>query len=291
VSQVINRNDAKQVDLPQGTIRYRDLGEGEPIVFVHGYLVDGRLWSETAEHLSASHRCIVPDWPLGAHRTPMKTDADLSPPGIADLIAGFLETLDLDGATIVGNDSGGAMSQVLVTRRPERVGRLVLTNCDTHENFPPSVFKLMPPLAKLPGAMTVIGLPFRIGPLRRAAFAPFAKRPIPPELIDSWMEPSQRDPGVKRDTAKVTAGMHRRYTLEAAEKLAGFDRPTLFAWAPEDRIFKLSYAERLAETIPDARIETIEDAKTFVPLDQPQRLAELIGSFVAGRAVSAPSTT
>jgi pimeloyl-ACP methyl ester carboxylesterase len=291
VSQVINRNDAKQVDLPQGTIRYRDLGEGEPIVFVHGYLVDGRLWSETAEHLSASHRCIVPDWPLGAHRTPMKTDADLSPPGIADLIAGFLETLDLDGATIVGNDSGGAMSQVLVTRRPERVGRLVLTNCDTHENFPPSVFKLMPPLAKLPGAMTVIGLPFRIGPLRRAAFAPFAKRPIPPELIDSWMEPSQRDPGVKRDTAKVTAGMHKRYTLEAAEKLAGFDRPTLFAWAPEDRIFKLSYAERLAETIPDARIETIEDAKTFVPLDQPQRLAELIGSFVAGRAVSAPSTT
>jgi pimeloyl-ACP methyl ester carboxylesterase len=281
---------SEEVELPQGKIRYRDLGEGEPIVFVHGYLVDGRLWSQTAEHLSATHRCILPDWPMGAHRVAMNSEADLTPPGFANLIADFLQALDIPAATIVGNDSGGAMSQVLAIRRPERIGRLVLTNCDTHDNFPPSLFKLMPPLAKLPGAMTVMGLPIRIGPVRRAAFAPFAKRPIPPELIDSWMEPSQSDPGVKRDTAKVTAGMNKRYTLEAAEKLARFDRPTLFAWAPEDRIFKLSYAERLAETIPDARIETIEDAKTFVPLDQPQRLAELIGTFVGGRTGAATTT-
>jgi pimeloyl-ACP methyl ester carboxylesterase len=278
-----------EIRLPQGTIRYREMGSGEPIVFVHGYLVDGRLWSKTAEHLSPEHRCVLPDWPMGAHRIPMNADADLTPPGIANLIADFLEALELDGVTIVANDSGGAMSQVLATRRPERIGRLVLTNCDTHENFPPSVFKLMPPLAKLPGAMTVMSLPFRLGPLRRAAFGPFAKTTIPPELIDSWMEPSQRDAGVKRDTAKFTAGMNKRYTLEAAERLAQFDRPTLFAWAPEDRFFKLSYAERLAETIPDARIETIDDAGTFVPLDQPKRLAELIGAFVgqpaaAGRA-------
>jgi pimeloyl-ACP methyl ester carboxylesterase len=281
--------ESRSIDLAQGTIRYREAGEGEPIVFVHGYLVDGRLWSETAEHLSAGHRCILPDWPFGAHRVAMNPDADLTPSGIANLIADFLEALDLDAATIVGNDSGGAMSQVLVTRRPERVGRLVLTNCDTHDNFPPSLFKLMPPLAKLPGAMTVMGLPLRIGAARRAAFAPFAKTKIPAELIDSWMEPSQRDPGVKRDTAKFTAGMNKRYTLEAAEKLASFDRPTLFAWAPEDRIFKLSYAERLAETIPNAKIQTIADAKTFVPLDQPQRLAETIGAFVKDR-VPAPQT-
>jgi pimeloyl-ACP methyl ester carboxylesterase len=278
-----------EIRLPQGTIRYRDVGSGEPIVFVHGYLVDGRLWSKTAEHLSPEHRCILPDWPMGAHRIPMNADADLTPPGIANLIADFLEALELDGVTIVANDSGGAMSQVLATRRPERIGRLVLTNCDTHENFPPSVFKLMPPLAKVPGAMTLMALPFRLGPLRRAAFAPFAKTTIPPELIDSWMEPSQRDAGVKRDTAKFTAGLNKRYTLEAAERLAQFDRPTLFAWAPEDRFFKLSYAQRLAETIPDSRIETIDDAGTFVSLDQPKRLAELIGAFVgqpaaAGRA-------
>jgi pimeloyl-ACP methyl ester carboxylesterase len=273
-------SSAHEIRLPQGTIRYRDVGSGEPIVFVHGYLVDGRLWSQAAEHLSPAHRCILPDWPMGAHRIPMNADADLSPPGVANLIADFLEALELDRVTIVANDSGGAISQVLVTRRPERIGRLVLTNCDTHENFPPSAFKLMPPLAKLPGAMTVMSLPFRLGPLRRAAFAPFAKTEIPPELIDSWMEPSQRDPGVKRDTAKFTAGLNKRYTLEAAERLRRFDRPTLLAWAPEDRFFKLSYAQRLAETIPDARIETIADAKTFVSLDQPKRLAELITAFM-----------
>jgi pimeloyl-ACP methyl ester carboxylesterase len=276
----------REVELPQGKIRYRERGEGRPIVFVHGYLVDGRLWDTTVEHLSDGYRCITPDWPLGAHQVAMKPDADLSPPGIADLIADFLAALDLDDVTIVGNDSGGAMSQVFVTRHPERVGRLVLTNCDTHDNFPPSIFKLMPPIAKLPGGMTALALPFRLGALRRAAFAPFARTKIPPELIDSWMEPAQNDRDVARDTAKVTAGMHKRYTLEAAERLANFDRPTLLAWARDDRVFKLSYAERLAATIPNATLETIEDAKTFVPLDQPARLAELIGAFVGAPAAA-----
>jgi pimeloyl-ACP methyl ester carboxylesterase len=273
-------NTTQEIRLPQGAIRYREMGEGEPIVFVHGYLVDGRLWSQTAEHLASAHRCILPDWPMGAHRVAMDPDADLSPPGIADLIADFLEAMELNGATIVGNDSGGAMSQVLATRRPERVGRLVLTNCDTHENFPPSAFKLMPPLAKLPGAMTVMSLPFLLGPVRRAAFAPFAKTKIPPELIDSWMEPSRRDAGVRRDTAKVTAGLNKRYTVEAAERLRRFDRPTLLAWAPEDRFFKLRFAERLAAEIPSARLVTIEDSLTFMPEDQPDRLAEEIARFI-----------
>ena len=290
VKSASGRDGDKEVRLDQGTVRYRDMGEGEAIVFVHGFLVDGRLWSETAEMLSSTHRCIVPDWPLGAHRLAMDPGADLSPPGIADLIADFLAALDLTGVTIVGNDSGGAMSQVLAARRPERIGRLVLTNCDTHENFPPGPFKLMPPLAKVPGGMAAMALPFRIGPLRRAAFAPFAKRKIPSDLVDSWMEPSQQDRGVARDTAKVTAGMNKRHTLEAAEKLASFDRPTLFAWAPEDRVFPLKYAQRLAQTIPESTLETIEDAKTFVPFDQPRRLADLISAFVASRAAAGAGT-
>lgn len=274
------RNDQKTVHLPQGDIHYTDAGEGEPIVFVHGYLVDGRLWEGTAKALAGDFRCICPDWPIGSQTTAMAPDADLSPPGIARIIADFLAELDLERVTIVGNDSGGAMSQVLATRYPERVGRLVLTNCDTHENFPPKPFNALPPLARLPGAMTLVGLPFRVGRIRRAAFAPFAKRPIPDELSASWMAPSQSDPGVQRDLRKVTIGMNKRYTLEAAAALASFERPTLFAWAPEDRLFKLAAAERLAEDIPDARIETIPDASTFVPFDQPERLAEIIGAFM-----------
>jgi pimeloyl-ACP methyl ester carboxylesterase len=172
------------------------------------------------------------------------------------------------------------MSQVLVTRHPERIGRLVLTNCDTHENFPPGPFKAMPPIAKLPGGMSVLAAPFRIGALARAAFKPFAKTPIPPDLIRSWMEPGLNDPGVRRDLKKVTIGMNKRYTLEAAEKLRSSHIPVLLAWAPKDRVFPLKFAERLAGEVPNARIVEIPDAGTFVPLDQPERVADEIASFI-----------
>jgi len=276
-------NERKQIDLPAGPIRYREAGEGKPIVFVHGYLVDGRLWSGVVDRLSDRFRCIAPDWPIGAQQVAMKPDADLSPYGIAAIVASFLEALDLDDVTIVGNDSGGAMSQVLVTRHPERIGRLVLTNCDTHENFPPGIFKAMPPLAALPGGMTVLAAPFRIGALARAAFKPFSKNPIPADLVASWMRPGLHDPGVKRDVKKVTVGMNKRYTLEAAEKLRSSELPLLLTWAPGDRLFPLKYAQRLAGEIPNARIVEIPDAATFVPLDQPGRLAEEIASFAAAK--------
>lgn len=272
----------KEIDLPAGRIRYREAGSGKPIVFVHGYLVDGRLWDGVVDHLSDRFRCIAPDWPIGAQQIAMDPAADLTPPGVAAIIASLLEALDLDDVTIVGNDSGGAMSQVLVTRHPERIGRLVLTNCDTHENFPPGMFKAMPPLAKLPGGMTVLAAPFRIGAVARAAFKPFARTPIPEALIASWMEPAMHDSGIRRDLKKVTIGMNKRYTLEAAEKLRGSQLPILLTWAPGDRYFPISYAERLASETGNARIVEIPGSKTFVPLDQPRRLADEIAAFAPG---------
>jgi pimeloyl-ACP methyl ester carboxylesterase len=269
----------REVSLPAGTIRYREAGQGKPVVFVHGYLVDGRLWDGVVDSLSDRCRCIAPDWPIGAQQVAMKPDADLTPYGIAATIAAFLEALDLEDVTIVGNDSGGAMSQVLVTRYPERIGRLVLTNCDTHENFPPGIFKTMPPIAALPGGMAVLAAPFRIPALARAAFKPFAKKPIPPDLVASWMQPALHDPGVKHDAKKVTAGMNKRYTLEAAEKLRDSQLPILLTWAPRDRFFPIKYAQRLAGEVPNARIVEIPDSGTFVPLDQPQRLADEIVAF------------
>jgi pimeloyl-ACP methyl ester carboxylesterase len=270
-----------EIELPAGTVRYREAGAGKPVVFVHGYLVDGRLWDGVVDRLSDRHRCIAPDWPIGAQQVAMNPNADLTPYGIAATIASFLEALDLNDVTIVGNDSGGAMSQVLVTRHPERISRLVLTNCDTHENFPPGIFKAMPPIANLPGGMSLLAAPFRIGALARAAFKPFARTPIPAELVASWMEPGLHDPGVKHDAKKVTAGMNKRYTLEAAQKLHDSELPILLTWAPGDRFFPLKYAKRLAAEAGNARIVEIPDSKTFVPLDQPQRLAEEIAGFAA----------
>jgi pimeloyl-ACP methyl ester carboxylesterase len=275
-------SERKEIDLPAGRIRYREAGAGKPVVFVHGYLVDGRLWDGVVDRLSDRCRCIAPDWPIGAQQIAMNPDADLSPPGIAATIASFLEALDLEDVTIVGNDSGGAMSQVLVTRHPQRIGRLVLTNCDTHENFPPGMFKAMVPLARAPGGMSLMAAPFRIGAVARAAFKPFARTRIPPALIASWMEPAMHDPGIRRDLKKVTVGMNKRYTLEAAQKLRGSELPILFAWAPGDRYFPISYAQRLASEAGNARIVEIADSKTFVALDQPQRLADEIAGFAAG---------
>lgn len=271
----------KEVQLPQGTIRYRETGEGKPIVFVHGYLVDSRLWQGVVDGLSDRFRCIAPDWPLAAHRVPMNADADLSPTGLARLIADFLTKLELEDVTIVGNDSGGAISQVLVTTYPDRIGRLVLTNCDTHENFPPGPFKAMATLAKLPGGMFVVSAPFRIEAIARLAFAPFAKTKIPNDLVASWMEPAKKNSKIMRDAAKVTAGMNKRHTLAAAEKLRGSQLPIRLLWAPGDRVFPISYAERLAGEAGNAEVVRIEDARTFVPLDQPVRVAEEIAQFAA----------
>jgi pimeloyl-ACP methyl ester carboxylesterase len=270
----------KEVKLPAGTIRYREAGQGKPVVFVHGYLVDGRLWDGVVDSLSDRCRCLAPDWPIGAQQVAMNSDADLSPPGLARLIADFLDKLELEDVTIVGNDSGGAISQILVTNHPQRIGRLVLTNCDTHENFPPGIFKAMPPLAKLPGGMLVLSAPFRIPAIARRAFKPFARTKIPDDLVASWMRPATKDSGIMHDAKKVTAGMNKRHTLAAAEKLRTSDLPIRLLWAPGDKYFPIKYAERLAGEVKNAEIIQIPDAKTFVPLDQPRRVADEIAEFV-----------
>ena len=271
--------ERSEIQLAAGRIRYREAGTGRPIVFVHGFLVDGRLWDGVVDELSASHRCFAPDWPMGAHAVAMAAAADLSPVGMAGIIADFLAAQELEDVTIVGNDSGGAISQVLVTRHPERIGRLVLTNCDTHENFPPGIFKALPPLAKLPGGTWLLLQPFRIGTLSRFAFAPFSKAGIPPALVAAWTEGAFTDAGVRRDLGKVTAGMSKRYTLAAAEALRGSQLPILLAWAPGDRFFPMRYPQRLVSETGNARIVEIEGARTFVPLDQPARLAAQIAQF------------
>jgi pimeloyl-ACP methyl ester carboxylesterase len=277
-------DDLKQIDLPAGAIHYRDTGAGTPIVFVHGLLVNGALWRKVTPPLEAGHRCIVPDFPLGSHRSPMKADADLSPPGVAQLVSDFLEALDLDGVTLVGNDTGGAICQLVAAHHPERIGRLVLTPCDAYENFLPPAFRPLQYGAYVPGLITGVVQAARIGAVRRGplGFGMLTKRrPMDDEVLRAYLAPFLADSGVRRDALKVLRGISNRQTLEAAERLRQFDRPTLVAWAPEDRFFKLRFAERLVSDIPNARLVRIEDSFTFVPEDQPERLAEEITGFIA----------
>jgi pimeloyl-ACP methyl ester carboxylesterase len=270
------------VTLDQGTIHYRDEGEGEALVFVHGLLVDGRLWRNVTPHLQARHRCIVPDWPLGSHTTPLAPGADRSPRGIAHLIAGFLDALSLQRVTIVANDTGGAISQILASERRERIGALVLTNCDCLENFLPPMLRPLQWLAHVPGAYWPIAQQMRSARLRRSrlGFGMLSHKPLPDELTAAWTAPL-RERAIRADMVATLKAIDKRDTLAAAERLHEHPLPTLLAWAPDDLMFPLRYATRLAAMIPGARLQQIPDSRAFVPEDQPELLAELIEAFVA----------
>jgi pimeloyl-ACP methyl ester carboxylesterase len=256
---------ASELELPQGRLRYFEAGTGSPIVFLHGLLVNANLWRKIVERLSSESRCVVLELPLGSHTLPMPKAADLTPHGLTDLVADSLEALALEEVTLVGNDTGGALCQMVVTRRPERVGRLVLTSCDYRDNFPPRMFRYFKPAAAIPGAMKLLMLPMRLRWPRRLpfAFGWLVKRPIDRQAEDSYLLPGMTIPGVGRDLKRVIKGMDTRYTNEAADRLSEFDKPALIAWSREDRFFKPAHAERLAHDLPHARLEWIENARSL----------------------------
>ena len=286
---------ARELDLPQGRLRYFEAGTGSPIVFVHGLLVNANLWRKVVAQLSREFRCIALELPLGSHTLPMPEDADLTPHGLADLIADAIEALALEQVTLVGNDTGGALCQMVVTRRPERVGRLVLTSCDYRDNFPPAMFRSFKPAAAIPGAMKLLMLPMRLRAPRQLpfAFGWLVKQPIERQAEDSYLLAGMSIPGVERDLKRVIKGMDARYTNEAADRLGQVEKPALIAWSREDRFFKPAHAERLAHDLPNARLEWIENAHSLSPEDEPRRLAELIARFVQEprrrRATAIPS--
>ena len=271
-----------EIELSAGRLRYREVGSGPPVVFVHGLLVNGDLWRKVVPVVAgAGYRCLIPDWPLGAHSVAVP-DADLTPPGVAALIAEFLDALDLRDVTLIANDTGGAITQIVMTNHPDRIGRVVLTPCDAFEEFFPSVFAPLPGFLRIPGATWLLVQALRLRATHRlpVTFGWVSKRALPADVVDSFLRPSRRDPAVRADLRRFATAVHKRHTLAAAARLGGFDRPVLLAWAREDRLFPLSLARRLAAVLPDARIELIDDSYTFVSEDQPQALARLVVNFL-----------
>jgi pimeloyl-ACP methyl ester carboxylesterase len=277
--------EERELALPQGTIRYRERGEGEPIVFVHGLLVNGDLWRHVVPLLADRYRCITPDWPLGAHSVPLERDADLTPTGFARLVDDFLAALDLEGVTLVGNDSGTGLSQIVVTEHPGRVSRLVLTTGDAFKHFPPLAFKPMRALGYLPGSLWLTTKLLKPRFAQRLAFKPLSRRFDDQAVFDSYAA-GAGNRGVRRDVGKFLRSMSSRYTLAAAAKLPGLKIPALMVWAVEDPFFPNEDAHKLAGLIPEARVEELTDSLAFVSEDRPERVAELIGGFIAERPLA-----
>jgi pimeloyl-ACP methyl ester carboxylesterase len=278
-------SERRAASIPAGTIEYREGGGGPPIVFVHGVGVNGDLWRSVAPPLTDGWRCIVPDLPFGSHSRPLRPDADLSLPGMARVVADFIEALGLEDVAVVANDTGGAVAQWLVGHHPERVAALVLTSCDAFEKFPPTPQRYLEIAARSGPLMWFVAWSAQFKLVQRlpTAYGWATRSAIEPTIMRSYTDPVRTNPGVRRDLVRLLRAVDTRYTYEAAEALRAFDRPALVAWAAEDKLFPLEHGRRLAELLPQGSFVTVSDSRTFIPEDQPQRLTSLVREFLADR--------
>ncbi len=264
-----------------GDIEYRDVGEGPALVFLHLVLAEASHWDKMPALLSDRYRCIFPTLPMGAHRLPARSDADLSVDDLARAVVDLIKALQLDRVTIVGNDSGGAISQVLAANYPEVVAGVVLTNCDMYDDFPPKLFSYFSLLPHIPGGMKLAGhalkirafwgLPFVFGRLTNVVDA---------VKIDRWADALLADARIRVDAQKVLSGFRAEVTNCAARALRETNIPILVAWGEDDRAFKPALAERFVEEVPTAELIWISNCKTLVCWDQPEKLAALIIEFM-----------
>jgi pimeloyl-ACP methyl ester carboxylesterase len=280
-----------ELELTAGMIDYADSGgEGPVLVLLGGLVMDGSVWDPMVELLREDHRCIVPTLPLGAHRRPMRRDADLTLAGYAKMVAELLELLDLDDVTLVQNDHAAAI--VLAGEAPPRVARIVISSCEAFENFPPGLpGKNIRATAFLPGGLFLSMQALRVRALRRLpiAFGWMSKRPLPDELLDRWLEPLQTQRAIRRDLRRYVTSARRREMVEACARLGAFERPALVVWTPEDRVQRPEHGRRLAALLPDSRLLEIADSYTLIMRDQPEAFARAVSQFVAETATGARS--
>jgi pimeloyl-ACP methyl ester carboxylesterase len=264
------------IELSAGPVEYTDSGGSGPVlVLLHGLMMDATLSDEVIADLSAGYRCVAPTLPLGAHRRAMRADADLSLPGVARLVTEFLDRLDLQEVTLIGNDTGGALVQLIMVGDAERVARAVLVSCDAFDNFPPGLTgRALVLSGKLPPALFGLFMQqMRVRPVRRTpiAFGWLTRRGD--ETTARWLRPVLTQPEIRRDTVRALRAMagSRRLLLETADRLTSFERPALVVWAAEDRVMPPGHGRRLAGLLPSGRLVEVADSYTLVPLDQPAR--------------------
>ncbi len=273
-----------EIELPAGTIEYRDSGgDGPVIVLLHGLMMDASLWDAVIADLSVGHRCVAPTLPLGAHRHAMLADADLSLPGIARLVEDFLDRLDLNDVTLIGNDTGGAIAQLVIANGAVRVGQVVLASCEAFDNIPPGLTGRTLALAsKLsPRLFGLFMQQMRLRPLRRLplAFGWLTKRGD--AATARWVRPVMEQPEIRRDAVRALRAVmaDTRVLIDAAQRLPRFDRPALVVWASHDRVMPPKHGRRLTDLLPQGRLIEVDDSYTLIPLDQPTRFAQIIRKF------------
>jgi pimeloyl-ACP methyl ester carboxylesterase len=269
------------IELSAGSIEYEDTGgDGPVVVLLHGLVHDATVWRKVLADLRTDHRVIAPTLPYGAHRRPMRRPP--TPDLVVELIAEFLDRLDLTDVTLVENDCGRA--QTVAARHPERLARLALVACEAFDNYPPGLpGKLIGLACRAPGGVSLLVRTLGLKPLRRlpVGIGALTKRPVPDAVVDGWLRPLRTDPAIRRDFRHYGTHVRRDELLEAAQGLRTFDRPALVVWATEDLMMPRAHGRRLAELLPQGRLVEVEDSRTLIPEDQPELLASLLREFVA----------
>ncbi|GAC70545.1 alpha/beta fold hydrolase [Gordonia soli] len=274
------------IELPSGTIEYATYGPDDsahpPVVFVHGVAVDHRLWEPTAELLAAAgYRCYAPTLPLGAHRIPWGPDADRSPRGAAALIGEFISTLGLSDVTLVGNDTGGALCQFALDADPDLAARVLFTNCDAFEKFPPQPFPVVFALLKQPWALRpLVAGPLQVRAIRHSALGVGLLVTDPdPALTKSVFEPLRTDSRIRDDLSALLRALRPTDLAAITPRLSKVTAPVSVMWGSDDRAFRPALGKRLAEVFEQATFTEIPGSRTFVSLDQPRALADAVAEL------------
>ena len=210
----------------------------------------------------------------------MNAEADLSPRAIAGMVNDFTAKLGLTNVTLVGNDTGGALCQFLIDTDHSRIGRLVLTNCDAFDVFPPRDFKMLFVAAKREGLIKPLAVSIKPTALRHSRLGYgllFAGKPDP-NLTASWIEPALTNKDVRRDTAKLMRAIRPKDLLDVSTRLKNFTKPVTVVWGTADTAFKPSLAERLVAAFPNATLTRVEGGRTFIPIEFPDEVAAAIAS-------------
>ncbi|MGE0219726.1 alpha/beta fold hydrolase [Mycolicibacterium sp.] len=276
----------KTVDVTAGTLQYREEGDpaGPPVVLLHGLLMNDTQWDSALGLLPPDFRYLLPVLPLGGHRVPMRADADLTMPAMVDIVADFLDALDLTDVTLVVTDWGGPLF-LTDAGRDKRLARLVICPSEAFDNFPPGLPGKVAWLAsRSPATVWLAMRQLKIGWLRRQRlmFGMMTKRPVPQHIAESWLAGGLADRAIRRDLVKYCrTRFDAAELIRATERLAEFDRPALVLWT-DNPVMPAEHARRLAELLPQGRLQLVEDAYVLVMLDQPDRTAAAIGTFLAG---------
>jgi len=282
----------KYVSTPYGEIAYVEKGSGPVALFVHGVLLNGYLWRDAIDSLADVRRCIAPDL-MGHGATKAPADADTTFAGQAKILAALVDALGVEQVDVVANDTGGGVSQIFAAEHPEKVRSLTLTNCDTHDNYPPAALEALVGAVKAGNFGTIGKMWLGDKSTVRASFGVAYEdvNAVPDERIDFYLKPIfDSETNTTLVGRLIETQNEQNVRIEA--RLRQVKAPALIMWGTDDVFFDKKWAYWLKDALPGAR-EVIEvpAARIFWPEERPEffagKLREFLASVDAGSKAAA----